>query len=213
MSDKISEMRSHPAKYRFERFIKGPQDKIKALKEESRTDIVTGLPNEKALFSFMNGLNDLFLRDISKEVPHKGSFIVLDLTGLHQTNDKYGRNAGGDDYLKAVANSLTTSLRPEDRCFRLGSESDEFVLHLHEVDSRDELNKIMDRIDEKLNLSQEEHQTKYPGIEFGVSYAIASYRGGYDPESAYNDAANRLGEAKESKNGKRVGNVGRLFVN
>lgn len=213
MSDRISESRTNPAKYRYKNYIEGPQNKIKELEKESRIDLVTGIPNEKALLSFLKGLNDLFLRDISKNISHKGSFIVLDLTGLHDTNDKYGRNAGGDDYLKTVAETLVKSSRPEDRYFRIGRSADEFLLHLHEVTSRDELNKIIDRIDDKLSTSQEVSQSKYPGIQFGLSYAIASYGEGRDPESAYNDAANKLGEAKESKNGKRVGNVGRLFVN
>jgi diguanylate cyclase (GGDEF)-like protein len=214
-----SEQRAHPGKYRFNHLIKGPQDRIESLKKEtemlrkeSRMDSLTGLPNEKELHPFLAGLEDSFRRNSLKGVANTGTFIAMDLTGLHATNDEFGRNSGGDAYIRAVADSLKDSIRPEDRCFRLGSQSDEFVIHLHEVNSRDEQNKIMDRIDEKLKLAQYEHQAKYPGIEFSLSYAVASYGGRYSPIGTYGDAVNSLGEAKKSKNGERIGNVGRIFV-
>jgi diguanylate cyclase (GGDEF)-like protein len=184
----------------------------KELEDKANTDFVTGLPNEKALDSFLSGLSDLYRRDRNKAIEHKGSFIAIDIVGLHETNDIYGRNAGGDEYLKKVAETLVSSVRPEDRCFRLGTGSDEFVIHLHGAFSRQELNGVMDRIDGGLKEKELESQSIYPEIKFGLSYAATIYEGDYMPINAYTDAVNSLGDAKKSREGKRVGDVGRIFV-
>ncbi len=182
------------------------------LEKESRVDRVTGLPNDKPFFEMLKGLEDSYVRDRQGGIVDTGAFIVADLTGLHVINDSFGRDAGGDDYLRSVARSLT--FRPEDRAFRLGFQSDEFVLHLHGSLTRENLISVLDRIDEKLAEREKHLQPKYKGIKFGLSYCIASYGKDLSPEIAYTTAVNKLGEAKTSSNPKeRVGTVGRLFIN
>lgn len=212
MTYNLSELRSYPAKYRYRKYIQEPQEKINKLKEESQVDRVTGLPNEKPFFEMLEGLQNVWIRS-SEKIPITGSFIVADLTGLHETNDDFGRNLGGDDYLKAVGEALTGISRPGDRAFRLGTSADEFVLHLHDVKNRDDLVGVLDRIDTRLDQLEREKQKEYKGIRFGLSYSISTYGGRCPPQKAYEDAVNRLGEAKTStKKGVRVGDVGRIFV-
>lgn len=181
----------------------------KELEERSLIDEVTGIPNEKALNPMLDGLENEWERNNIQS----GSFIVADLTGLHAANDTYGRNTGGNDYLRSVAEALKQSARTGDRFFRMGTAADEFVLHLPTTVGRTGVNKVIDRIDYALHEQQEMLQQKYPGIKFELSYGVSDYEPSISPKTAYEEATALLKEAKESKiAGERVGTVGRIFA-
>ena len=189
--------------------------RVGILEKRANTDKVTGLENEYPLGDMINGLQSRFEKDYKKGKYLKGTFIVLDLTGLHAINHNYGKLKGGNDFLKAVGESLTDISRKEvGRCFRNGKESDEFTLYLPETVLEEQITSVLDQIDKSLKEKQEVNQSTYPGILFGVSYCVASFHRGYGPADAFADAENMMGKAKErDPNGERVGNIGRLFVN
>lgn len=185
------------------------------LKNRLNIDPLTKLENENPLHDMLMGLQARWKKDYEKGVHLKGTFVVLDLDGLHDVNDQFGKLAGGNDYLLSVANALTFVARENTgRCFRNGKQADEFTLYLPNVVLEEQITPAIDQMDNHLNNAQEEMQGKYPGIKFGLSYCVASFHRAYGPIQAFTDAGNKMGEAKESnKDGKRVGNIGRLFVN
>lgn len=180
------------------------------LENRAKVDQVTGIPNEKAFDDMLDGLQARYQRD-----GLSGTFITADLTGLHDANDKYGRSAGGDDYLRSVALALKGASRESDRSFRMGTAADEFVLYLPGNNSKGVVDDVLDRVDSNLNKIQADLQKKYPGISFGLSYAISNFGDGVAPTEAYFETSNKMGEAKDSKKkagGGRVGNVGRIYI-
>lgn len=186
------------------------------LSELVRTDYLTGLPNEKAFGEMLDGLQnrwESFNNRRSAEQLLAGSIVVADLVHLKKTNDVYGREAGGDSYIKAVATALKETARKGDRIFRLGSASDEFVLYLPDVVSAGHVDKVLDRIDEELKFKQGRLQESYPGIIIKLSYSASSFGKLAAPRWAYSSAANNLGEAKKAGGGNRVGDVGRIYDN
>ena len=184
------------------------------LKKRINIDLVTKLENEYPLHDMVIGLQRRWKKDYAKGIYPKGTFVVSDLNGLHDVNHKYGKRAGGNDYLRAVANSLIKTAREEGgRCFRNGKESDEFTLYLPGVVLKEQITDVIDQIDGTLSNAQQEMQKIYPGIKFGLSYCVATFHRACGPAQAFNNAENEIGKAKEpDQSGKRVGNVGRIFV-
>ena len=163
----------------------------------------------------ITSLQTRWIKDYGNGVCLKGTFIVLDLDGLHNVNHKYGKLEGGNDYLRAVAGSLTATAREEGgRCFRNGKQADEFTLYLPGIVLSEQITGVIDQIDGHLSNTQQVMQEIYPGIKFSLSYCIATFHRAYGPTQAFNDAENKMGEVKKSgTSGERIGNVGRLFVN
>ncbi|TGV30931.1 GGDEF domain-containing protein, partial [bacterium M00.F.Ca.ET.168.01.1.1] len=84
---------------------------------EAQTDALTGLLNRRALF------------DLHGRTP-VGAFtavLVFDLDGFKAINDQFG-HAAGDEVLKAFAEVLSSSLRPNDSVARMGGEEFAMVL-------------------------------------------------------------------------------------
>lgn len=193
-------------------------EQLKAtLRETIFLDSLTNLPNDKAFKQMLNGLQlswerNTYINKQEDQETTQGTIVELDLTGLHDTNYKFSRETGGDHYLKSVAKTLTDVLRAQDRCFRLGTASDEFILQLPGKSTKDDINKVLDKIDENLQETQLESQNPYPGIEFGLSYSIAFYGVNCSPKDAYSKVDINMSEAKESKvSSERIGDVGRIY--
>jgi len=185
------------------------------LKRQINIDPLTKLENEYPLHDMIMGLQTRFEKDYAHGVYLKGTFIIMDLDGLHDVNHKYGKLAGGNDYLRAVAGSLTEVAREEGgRCFRNGKQADEFTFYLPGIVLEEQITRVIDQIDGRLSNTQQEMQEIHPGIKFGLSYCVATFHRAYGPIQAFSDAENKMGEVKKSgTNGERIGNVGRLFVN
>ena len=90
--------------------------------EQSRTDLLTGLPNRRHM-------EIQFAQELSRAQRRGGhvSVVLLDLDRFKQINDRFGHGAG-DQALMAVARSLRAGLRSYDVCARLAG--DEFVVVL-----------------------------------------------------------------------------------
>jgi diguanylate cyclase (GGDEF)-like protein len=91
------------------------------VKEQARTDELTGLPNRRALFEQVNAV----LTTASAQRP--AALLLLDLDGFKEVNDSLGHHAG-DDLLRQVGPRLRPALRTGDLLARLGG--DEFAVLL-----------------------------------------------------------------------------------
>lgn len=94
------------------------QRTLSAVRHESRTDPLTGLPNRRALGEIFQAAT----------LPGTSAHLaVLDLDGFKQLNDRLGHHTG-DQVLHAIGQSLSASLRQSDVAVRIGG--DEFCLWL-----------------------------------------------------------------------------------
>lgn len=177
------------------------------IKLESQTSIdpLTGLLNERARENLLEGLEAGYERH-----QYRGVFIVADLTGLHDTNENISY-AAGDDYLKSAGLALQGASRKDDRAFRSGRTADEFLLYLPGIHTKEGVEGVMDRVDEILNEREKELRERYPNLNCELSYSIANFDDETKPREAYEEARERMTEAKKSKSGERVGTVGRLY--
>src|SRR5262249_48693246 len=99
-------------------FVVGRQaDRLAALSE---TDVLTGLPNRRAL---RRRLAEEFRRSLRYGTPV--SLLLVDIDGLKQLNDKEG-HAAGDSLIRSVAAAITRGLRQTDFGSRWGG--DEFAI-------------------------------------------------------------------------------------
>ncbi|SDY91645.1 diguanylate cyclase/phosphodiesterase [Modestobacter sp. DSM 44400] len=91
------------------------------VKEESRTDELTGLANRRALLEQAQRIV------ASASASRPAALLLLDLDGFKEVNDSLGHGAG-DDLLRQVGPRLRNALRSEDVLARLGG--DEFAVLL-----------------------------------------------------------------------------------
>lgn len=96
--------------------------KVKALTAEARTDVLTGLPNRRAL---MEDLERRFEQWRRHKVPL--SLIMLDIDHFKSINDRY-THAGGDMALRHLGEQLRTALRQMDVPARYGGEEFAVIL-------------------------------------------------------------------------------------
>lgn len=96
--------------------------KNKQLQELALTDVLTGLPNRRAI-------EDWAASQLSSAVRHGFPFwtVLADLDHFKQVNDTFGHEAG-DAVLKKFSQILKSCLRRGDACGRVGGE--EFLLVL-----------------------------------------------------------------------------------
>ncbi|MBN1376023.1 MAG: GGDEF domain-containing protein [Dehalococcoidia bacterium] len=108
------------------------------LKELATHDSLTGLPNRMLLFDrFTVGAAN------SQRKRKRLALMSLDLDKFKTINDRFGHDAG-DKVLVASANRLTNILRKVDTVARIGG--DEFVVLLWEVDQKDDVIKVAQKI-------------------------------------------------------------------
>ena len=88
----------------------------KMVAEQANTDILTGLPNRRAL-------DDRLQEDIrhAKRMKTQFSVVMMDLDGFKSVNDIYG-HVVGDEVLHAVFTRLSENMRPTDFLARYGGD-------------------------------------------------------------------------------------------
>jgi len=137
--------------------------------------------------------------------------IAFDMDHLHDTNKKYGEPAG-DDYLRAVADSLRKSIkRKVDFIARKGDKSDEFTILLEGHQSIHGLQEIVQEVNSHLNEKMLIAQQNHPGIEYSVSSFCVTIRNDRAPREAFDIAHTKIGELKrksEEQTGIRGANIG-----
>lgn len=115
------------------------------LRQQARTDQLTGLLNRSALYRHLEVLmkQRAKTRRRSQANPRELGLIYADLDLFKDVNDQLG-HAAGDDLLIEVAKVMNASVRDVDIVARVGG--DEFVIVCPNLDSHHTLVAIMDRI-------------------------------------------------------------------
>jgi two-component system cell cycle response regulator len=155
--------------------VKRLQDQLRAsnrrLLEESRTDILTRLPNRRRIEEELQRV-----ASASKRHGTEYTVVVVDIDRFKTVNDTWG-HAAGDEVLRTVASLLTATLRTEDAVGRWGGEEFLFVLPMTPLDGGLAL---MDRVRRLLAASP---VSVAPGEEVTVtiSAGIASGVGDFLP--------------------------------
>lgn len=121
----------------------GQREQLRLLAER---DPLTRLLNRRAL---MADLDDAVARGRAEGRPV--ALAYCDLDGFKRLNDRHGHGAG-DALLRAFAEILTASIRPEDRAYRIGG--DEFALLLTGCED-DEARQVVDRVLAELTRRQD----------------------------------------------------------
>lgn len=173
--------------------LKKSQERLNFL---AHFDPLTGLPNRSLL-------TDRISQALVRARRQKKLLAVayLDLDGFAPINDSHGHEIG-DRVLVEIATRLGQALRGVDTVARIGG--DEFVLLLPDIEIKDELNVILERV-----LAAVTAPLTSLGLELslGSSIGVTVYpNDGGDPETLLRHASQAMFAAKETG-----GNVFELF--
>jgi diguanylate cyclase (GGDEF)-like protein len=116
------------------------EQKSLKLEEAARTDVLTGLPNRRAIEEWGN-------KQLKGAKRHAFQLwaVLCDLDTFKEINDTFGHEAG-DTVLRTFADILKNQTRQSDMCARLGG--DEFLLVISHVD-RESLELAVNRMREQ----------------------------------------------------------------
>jgi diguanylate cyclase (GGDEF)-like protein len=132
------------------------------VKEQARTDDLTGLPNRRALLEEAHAV----LATASARRP--AALLLLDLDGFKEVNDSLGHHAG-DQLLRQVGPRLRGALRSSDVLARLGG--DEFAVLLRDA-GLDQAQELAERLRELvLQPFSVEDIRLHVGVSIGVATA------------------------------------------
>jgi diguanylate cyclase (GGDEF)-like protein len=133
--------------------------------EQAKSDIVTGLPNRRAL-------DERLEEEVhyAERTNSQFAVIMMDLDGFKVVNDTYGHGFG-DEVLRSAFNYLAGGMRSADFLARYGG--DELTLILHQTDL-DMARVVSDKI---LDMMKDYHFVHPTGnrVSLGVSGGIAVY--------------------------------------
>lgn len=130
-------------------------------------DDLTGLPNRRAL--------ELHLERALRRADQRGRQVavgLLDLDDLKPINDRHG-HAAGDRLLVDMARRFRRGLRTDDYLARLGG--DEFVLVFEDLETGQEVDGLLERVDEALRQPLMVDQVS---MSVGASLGVALYASG-----------------------------------
>jgi len=133
--------------------------------EQSKSDIVTGLPNRRAL-------DERLEEEVhyAEKTNSQFAVIMMDLDGFKAVNDTHGHGFG-DEVLRSAFNYLAGGMRSSDFLARYGGDELTLILHQADLDiARIVANKILSMM--------KEYCFVHPGgerISLGVSGGIAVY--------------------------------------
>lgn len=169
------------------------RDSTERFRESSLHDALTGLPN-RILFNQLLHHAVLRGRRSNKLV----AILFADLDRFKEVNDTYGHRVG-DELLIAVADRLTSLLRPGDTLARLSG--DEFIILCDDLDDAAQAQAVAGRvIAALLEPFRLEHATLVMSASVGIAFAG---RGEDVPEQFISDADAAMYQAKR-KGGARA---------
>ena len=126
------------------------------VKQLSRHDPLTGLPNRRAMLEKIDSEMIRYKRSSKTFV-----FIMIDIDNFKSVNDRYGHETG-DFLLKELALIFRDLTREQDMVCRWGGE--EFLLLLPETDVEGGF-----RVAEKIRITVESRIFKFEGIDFNIT--------------------------------------------
>lgn len=141
------------------------------LEEMALTDVLTGLPNRRAI--------DLWAaRQVCAAARHDFSIwvVMADLDQFKKVNDTYGHEAG-DMVLRGFAEVLQTNSRRSNMCGRMGGE--EFLLVLTHLE-RENVGIAIERI--RKQFEAREFMCDHQAFSATASFGIAGFRGMAPPD-------------------------------
>jgi diguanylate cyclase (GGDEF)-like protein len=160
-----------------------------AKEREARQDILTGLPNRRALFEM--------LQQAIARSSRNGTAIALlflDLDGFKAVNDAMGHEAG-DSLLREIARRLSDGIHQTDFVARLGG--DEFTVILEKLSRRDDAIGIAEKL---LANIRKPVQIGIKSVQVSASIGIAFHEHSTEisPDHFVKSADSAMYEAKRS---------------
>lgn len=168
---------------------------MKELSVAAVTDILTGLPNRRAL---EEEIEKAMLR--AKRNQTLLVFCIFDLDGFKEINDKYGHQSG-DKILQYIGESIPKVIRKTDFLSRLGG--DEFVLILDGIKQFEAIEYTLKKIEKVFSKEIQIDDEMY--CEIGFSMGVSIYFPTEEKESGENFlrmADQALYESKSVKHGR-----------
>jgi diguanylate cyclase (GGDEF)-like protein len=162
------------------------RDSSERSRERSLHDALTGLPNRVLL---VQRLEHAVLR--ARRSGKMAAILFADLDRFKLVNDRYGHRVG-DELLVAVAQRLTSQLRPGDTLARVSG--DEFVILCEDLDEASQVEVIASRIGVALAVPFVLSDT-YVNMTASVGIAFAG-RGDHIPEQLLHEADSAMYQAK-----------------
>jgi len=148
----------------YARFLAGSQERELRLFYLANHDRLTSLANRNLFYDRLQHAISRLNRN-----GRNLAVLFLDMDRFKPVNDTYG-HAMGDRVLQMISARLKVELRGEDTVARLGG--DEFVVLLEDVESKEEVNQVVERL--KLAIERS-YQIGEHCIQLGVSIGVAYY--------------------------------------
>lgn len=143
---------------------------MQSLKQESLTDMLTGVPNRKAF--------DMEIKTRAAESLEKAkplSLITIDIDHFKVFNDTFGHQVG-DQVLRLVARTLSEGLKPTEMLARYGGE--EFTVIVPNTKLRD-AEKLADKLRERIAAKDIINQSKNEKLgRLSISLGVAQFHPG-----------------------------------
>jgi diguanylate cyclase len=172
------------------------ESELRRLSSEVSTDQLTQIANRRGLLQAFevecSRLERALADDASGGTTEGLAIGLLDIDNFKRLNDELGHSAG-DEALKALATTVSKTLRPTDMVARYGGE--EFVVLLPETPV-DEGQQILTRLQRSLSGGLFMHEQKQIFVTF--SAGITAYRTGERIEDALERADLALYQAKRA---------------
>lgn len=134
------------------------------LREESRTDHLTGIPNRRCLFEVLENTVA-----VASRYQQSLSVLALDIDHFKRVNDRYG-HGGGDRVLVRVARVLRDELRKADLVGRLGGEEFGVLLPMTPLPAALAIAERLRHTVESLDFGD-----MYPGLRVTCSIGVADH--------------------------------------
>lgn len=158
-----------------------------ALTEASYTDLLTGLPNRRAMVERVTSEMDRSARGRSRP-----ALIMADVDRFKQVNDTFGHEVG-DLVLQGIAAAFRSAIRGYDTCARWGGE--EFLVLLPETNLEDAL-AVADKLRVTVAQVRPDAEGALPAVT--ISVGVAAYRDGETLTSLIRRSDDAMYEAKRS---------------
>ncbi len=181
------EYRGRPALLVTTRDISERKATENRLREMTRTDSLTGIPNRRAFYEAVD-----YWRAEAARNRTSHAVCYIDLDRFKSVNDAFGHQAG-DDLLVDIAERLRATVRRTDILARLGG--DEFSVLLPAT-SADEAAHVAEKLIVQIDLAA----ASYP--EVGASVGLTTFNSDEDPDQIMNRADREMYRIKMARRAK-----------